>query len=373
MHNLRGYLLLLALPLMVMSCGRSGEGAEHVVAIEPSSDTLVLSEIFRKADVVDITGCLVSSVANAVKIGDGFVLSGNFYIGNQQDRTECEIALFSADGELVRPIALKGRAGNEVLNVQSVKYNPYRKTLDALSDYGRCIVSYDTSTWEVSCKEDLTATDILVAADFVPLDEHKYLCYKNLGYSDDEEYKLYLYDSDSSAVTAHYLVLDKDKAEVISFNQKNNLSSDSGRILFYECFMNTVYSFEDGGLSPYIIFKDNMFLMPESSTEGFSDLTEFLDMCKNSGKIWGHLNFYFAGDRVFSLFEYDKSVFLNVMNLSDDTSASYKYVHDDMISGEVFLVKERMPKYVGVTGDSLLLSVDAAEDHINPLLLVLSW
>lgn len=115
---------------------------------------------------------------------------------------------------------------------------------------------------------------------------------------------------------------------------------------------------------------------------------DFLEMCKASGKIWGHLNFYYIGQRIFSMFEYDNGLYYNVMNLDDDTSHSYRYVYDDMLSGITFSFKDNVVHFIGVDGKSLIVALDkykyhmikygveylddASDDELNAAILILS-
>ena len=188
-------------------------------------------------------------VSEAVQVPSGIAVKGKFYTLSGDSKTESEVALFSREGEFITHVARKGRGGEEVIDVQSIKYNPYRKTLDVLADYGRRIVCYDTQSWKIKCQEDLSQTDIKVAADFVPVSETQYLCYKNLSYSMKKEYKLYAYDSAQEEVVDKFLQLDKKRAELISFSQKNNLSSNSGKVIFYESFLKNMFVFADGRYS----------------------------------------------------------------------------------------------------------------------------
>lgn len=380
--------------LLLFSCKNKSKDlyygeADHVLSIVPSQDTLVLSNCFNELRVINLKGCVVSKIHSAVIIDHQLLLSGTFYLGNKSKRTECEIALFSEEGTFLSPIAIKGRSANEVLNVQAMKFNPYKHTLDVLSDYGRCLLSYDTVSWTIKSKVDLSTSEILVAADFAPVNETQYLFYKNLSYSDNEEYKLYLYDCQSSDVLEHFFVLDKERAETISFNQSNNLSCSSNRVLFYESFMNSIYEYDGGVIKPYISFAENNYLMSEATLNTrYKDLMDFLEMCKASGKIWGHLNFYYIGQRIFSMFEYDNGLYYNVMNLDDDTSHSYRYVYDDMLSGITFSFKDNVVHFIGVDGKSLIVALDkykyhmikygveylddASDDELNAAILILS-
>lgn len=149
--------------------------AEHRVSVKPAGDTLSLSKDFPESELVTLTGCSVAKVREAIQIPSGFVLSGKFYTISESGKTESEVALFDREGAFVSHIARKGRSGEEVIDLQSIKYNPYSGTVDVLADYGRRIVCYDTQSWKVKSEEQLSDTDIKVAVDFIPVNATQYL------------------------------------------------------------------------------------------------------------------------------------------------------------------------------------------------------
>ena len=204
-----------------------------------------------------------------------------------------------------------------------------------------------------------------------------------------KEYKLYVYDAEQKATTDRFLPLDKKRAELLSFSQKNNLSSSSDKIYFYESFLKNIFVFSDGKLTPYIEFEDNGYLMPESKLDAkHKGLRAFIKMCKASGNIWGDINYYFLNGKVYSMFQYESKLYYNIMNLQNDGSQSYSYVKDDAVLDAAFTPKDFVLDIVGTTDDALILSVDSyklnkikmqeavdatneSPDEINPKLLLL--
>ena len=181
--------------------------------------------------------------------------------------------------------------------------------------------------------------EIVSVVDFEILDSTSYMFYKNLGYCDEEEYKLYQYDCETSKITDKFLKLDEELAEKISIGQHNNLYMKNSNLYFYETFLDGIYVYDRDSLDirKRILFKPNEFSIPDKKLKQMGDdELEFITGCRESKYIWAHINCVEFQDKIFSYFTYNKRVYLNIIDLNAKMSSSYLHVYDDILSNQCY-------------------------------------
>ncbi len=94
-------------------------------------------------------------------------------------------------------------------------------------------------------------------------------------------------------------------------------------------------------MTGYIAFKQNEYTFPEKELYNEDHTFQsFIDVCENSPFIWAYRNL-FEGERfVSSTYMYKKELFWNIIDKSDYSVHSYKWVYDDLILNEVVPVED---------------------------------
>lgn len=304
----------------------SGSNADHVIGITPENGIYYLSDTFTEYETIFLEDALVSNIKDVILTEDGLII---------QARTDNDIAvsLFSRNGEFISPVVRIGRGPGELTNVDAMAYNPYTNTLDVLGEIGTKIIKYDCGSFEPVSTISLRDSEIISARDFCPIDEDRYIFYKDYSLLDEQEYFLYVHNCTTNETEGRFLPMDKQLAEVLSFGQTNNLYSKDGAIYFYAAFQNRIYEYSDGTLSPFIDFAENKFSFPDKllKDHSYKNLSDFVNTCKTSPYIWAHINVFAYRNYIFSTYMYQDKVHDNIMNLETDSSDSYTELRDDLI------------------------------------------
>ena len=250
-----------------------------------------------------------------------------------------DLHVFNISGKYLRSLISYGKAYNEAINIQSFCYNKYNKTIDVLCNYGMDIYQYSLIDGKLYKKIKLPKKQIFSVADFEILDSTFYMLYKNLGNTDDDEYKLYKYNYITAEIENEFLKLDKQLAENVSIGQRNNLYVKDEDLYFYETFLDGVYKYNCDSIKikKKIVFKRNEFSMPEKLLKkDVKDELEFIRMCVDCKYIWAHINCIEYKNSIFSFYTYKKVVYGNIIDVKNQRSTSYSYIYDDLISNTYF-------------------------------------
>lgn len=349
----------------VLGCHNSKGRAFSAFQIEvvPGEDTLQVSDWFSSINEITLTGCVVGEINEVVRFGGHYYASGQFYDIDENGNTsesQSLVSEFDEAGRLMKHLIKQGRGPEEMLNVLAIKINPYNQCLEILGDYGQRLCRVDLSTSAFKGGFSIGETEIIVAENFAPLSDGVYAFYKNVAYSEAEEYKVYIYDEANSSVMNSGIPLDKDIAELVSMVQKNNLFSFEGRCLFYECFMNTMFEVKQDTIVPYITFAPNEYLFPESALhENYRGLNEFIERCRQSNWIWSHQNFYPLKEILISTYRYHNCRYINLIDTEEKQSHSFRFVYEDIKYGLVMDTNDRWLSFVGSDNNEVILAFDS--------------
>ena len=303
------------------------EDAPLMINIIPEQDTLVLSSIFKSCKKIEISNKYLTNIVNVELIDSNIVI---------QSRSENgDIHVFDKRGNFIRSLVRYGRGPGEVLNIQSMCYNKYLKTIDILCDFGMCIYqcSIDGSRTK---KITLPKKTIFSVNDIEIVDNNKYILYKTWGNLDCQEYKLYIYDYNKNIILNHYIPFIRDREEKISIGQKNNLYINKGMIYFYETFQNGIYEYDGENIVPKVGFKKNSYTYPVRTIDKIKSDRELIKNCIESPYIWAHINCIQNSNKIYSFFTYKKEVYFNIIFLNEGRSKTYKYIHDDLLTNKTF-------------------------------------
>ena len=315
------------------SCSNSSkkevlDSSAKMVEIKPSEDTLKLSEVFKNCDVVKLENKLFAYVLDAKILDSAIVVMG------KSDNSD--IHVFTKEGKYIRSLLKYGKGPGEILNIQSMCYNEYHKTIDVLCNYGMCIYQCPIDGSHIN-KIEIPKDRIYVAKAMAPLNANIYLLYKDMSYLKQEEYKLYVYNYKEDTIVSKILPMDKKLAEKMSvIGQINNLYKNNGKIYFYESFMDGIYEYDGRSLNKVVAFNKNLYTYPISRISNFKDENEFVHNCMNSSYIWAHRNFIQSNNKLFSSFTYLKKLYLNCIDLKTHKSKTYLYVNDDILTNSTF-------------------------------------
>lgn len=335
--------------ILLLGCVDAGkhkmriEDAPLRVEIVPESDTLDLSDCFRTCELLELKGFLPGEIVEALPIEEGILV--------QSKVRGTDLHLFDKQGNYLRSLVRYGRAKDEVLNVQTFCYNEYQHTADVLCNYGKEIRQYPldgTPCATIPLPEDT----IFSAKDVELLDRTTYVLYKDIGYLDAPEYKLYLYDYKRGAVVDAFLPLNREIEEKIAFSQKNNLYRKDGKVYFYEVFQNGIFEVDGKGIAPSLAFAKNAYTFPSDLLSTSRDTRDLIDRCKTHRYIWAHVDCMPYREGIFSVFNCSSNRYLNRIDLKRKEARSYMYVNDDLYSRSILPVEAW--NLVGSTDESLI-------------------
>lgn len=380
-------LLLFSVSICLFSCNDTKSvntdfaDADIMVELLPEDSEFVFSDNYSFADTLALSGCDISSIRSLIPYDGGLIIVGKILF------PECNytdyVALFDNDGRYVRSLVKRGNGPKEMLNIVSVKLNG--EILEVLGNYGCVLNNYDIKSGEVIETIDIQGTEIFCAADFCKMDDGSYVFYKNLSYSEDPEYKLYLWNKESG-VTRTYLPLDKQLAELVSFDQKVNLWKHGKDVFFYDVFAKGLYKVEKDKLVPYIGFVENSYSMSDDVyNSNYNDLMDFVENCRNSGYVWGNMNMFVSSNHALSEYNVGKHKYLNIIDLNKQKSVSFVKIYDDLCFDTLCNVSSNVYSVLYLTDDKLYIVVDpfllkemsrndktkVLDENMNPIVLVL--
>lgn len=302
-----------------------------VIELKPKSDTLKLSSLFQLDKIITFDSLFLSDIIDVQTIDSNILVRSKS--GNK------DLHLFDHEGRYLKSFVQYGRAKNEILNLQNICFNKYKNTIDILCNYGMKINQYSYPSGKLHNQIIIPTSKIASITDFEVLDSVSYMFYKNLGCTDEEEYKLYKYNYVTSEIENEFLKLDKQLAEKISIGQHNNLYTKKSDLYFYEAFQDGIYKYDrdSSKMRKRILFQQNEFSMPDKILrKRVNNELEFIRMCRESQYIWAHINCIEFKDKIFSYFTYKKNVYGNIIDLHDKTAFSYMYVFDDLVSDQCY-------------------------------------
>ena len=168
-----------------------------------------------------------------------------------------------------------------------------------------------------------------------------------------------------------FLPFDKQTAETLShFGQRNNLSRVGDEVFFSEAFLNTIYKFDEGLLSPFVGFNDNKYTLPvELLHKRYSQAFDLLDDAASASKIYFHGSFFYSAGTIYSTFKYltDQQYF-NVISCDKQESVSYDSIFDDICTGISASCKEHKFSVVATDSEHVFFKLETDQ---NPLLLIM--
>ena len=312
------------LTTLLFSCTIAPTQQNDTIIIEPQSETLKLSAVFKSHELIVFKGILIGDIIDFIETKDYYIL--------QTINETSDLLLFDKNGDYIQPLVNKGRANNEALNIIDVNYCNKTNSLSVLADYGMKIFEYSLDTKEITATIK-TPKSILVAKSAIKLDDDRFIYYKDLSYCDDQEYKLYVYNFKQDTIENQFLPLNKATAEYVSFGQKNNLYEKDGEIHFYEAFDDNIYKVNKDSLSTHIIFdKKELGISNEDLNRGYKGFDEFLNFCLDGGYIYAHTNCIQYQDKIFSWYRVGDQSYCNIADIATQKSQSYTTINDDLIS-----------------------------------------
>lgn len=321
------------------------------VELRPSADTLKLGTLFKLNKLVAFDSLLLSDILE-VQLIDSVLLV-------QSKCKNKDLHLFDCNGKYIKSFVHYGRADDEILNLQSFCFNKYNNTVDVLCNYGMLIKQFSFPDGKLCNRIVLPEKEIVSIADFEILDSTSYMFYKNSGFCDGDEYKLYHYNYVTSKIENRFFKLDKELAEKISIGQYNNLYVNDSDLYFYESFLDGIYVYQRDSLDVKrkVYFKPNEFSLPDKILRNLDgDELDFINRCKDSDYIWAHVNCWKFRDKIFSRFTYNRKLYINMLDLIRQESSAYSYIYDDILFGQYYTARHF--RVVGCSNQYLICTIE---------------
>lgn len=336
--------------VLCVSCGTTVTKPVDVytVDIRPQNESITLSDYFALDTIIQIKGEIFAGIDNVIRTPFGYVIQGESKDG--------ELHLVSLDGDYQKSIIKPGRGPGEALNIVDVSYDSQTHCLDILSDYGLNIIVYSLDSNQIV--NQYTLPESYVSRAVERLDRDTYVLYKDLPYSDKDEYKISIFDCKNNQIKAQFINLNKQAAEYISFIQRNNLYKRGSDVFFYEAFVDTIYRISSDTLKPYFAYSKNQYKIDESDLySNYSDTRQFIDFCKKSSSIWAHINCYEYKDLLISQYVYNNVDYINIAQIGSSDSHSGSEITDNIVTDSKCGVIDF--RVIGADEDFLYVSFDA--------------
>ena len=323
------YIIPFILFLSISSCKSTNKPANEVVnssKIIPQNNILTLSSIFNSYKLIQLSGITFTSIQKVEFIDSLLIIKGK--------AADSELHIFNATGEYIQSIIKTGRGSEETLNIQDFIIDYDKRNVDILCDYGRKIITYSLEKRKIINTTEI-CSEIFSAQNLQKIDSNRYILYKQCGFTNDKEYKINIYNIQKNFLENGFLPINKKSSEYISFSQYNNLYKNNNNFYFYETFIDTIYRCTSQKIEAYWYFDKQKYTFPQKLLyKGYQGLNEFIDICRNNQYIWGHINVFEYKDMFFSLFNYNKALYLNITNKTNKESTSYTKIYDDLITNE---------------------------------------
>lgn len=303
------------------------ETAPIEIEIKPQEDTLKLSSIFHDYEKIELKNKFLTDIID-VKLVDTMII----VLSRSEDS---DLHVFNNKGNYIRSLARYGKGRDEVLNIQSICYNNFLNTIDAVCNYGMNIYQYPVDGYQPNIIK-LPENTIFSSNDIEIIDKDIYILYKAFGNTNCQEYKLYIYNYTTNTIIDQYIPLDKITEEKISIGQKNNLFKMNNKIYFYETFQNGIYEYNEDTIKASIAFIKNQFSFPISDIDECNNESDLIRKCINSRYLWAHINCIEYNNNIFSFFTYLENVYLNVIYLDSNYAKTFYYIKDDIVTNTIF-------------------------------------
>ncbi len=318
-------LAALAAVLLLLSCGTKATGESMAISVSPAEGACKLSEIFSSYEKIELRGKILSDIMRVVKVEGGFVV-------HSRAGRYTYLDLFDSDGQFVSAVVELGNGRGEVLNVVDVYYDNESQQVEVLVNYGMKVVVYSLSQRGLVDQFDLPKS-ISASAAFSKLDDDRYIFYKNFGHEDSENYKLFVYNRGSDSVERKYMPFNSEYETLSSFFSLNYLYKNGDDVIFYEPFSDRGYSISRDTISDHFVFDKKEFAVPSNRIDRVyaGGVLEFVEVCKDCGYIYAHINCFQSQNLLFSRYVYEEESYLNVANLDTHESGSYTSIYDDLV------------------------------------------
>lgn len=329
-HYCKTIITATVLCIILASCHTAGDnsGSAVEIAVTPAEGVLRMSSLYDSYEIIVPEGIVISGIADVAVTDSMLIVLGNTDSGL--------VSVFDRSGRYERSFLTRGRGPGEMTDVTAMSYNSAEGTVDVLGNYGMDVYRFNPATGDMTGSFSIKGSEMTCARDLLPTGDGRYLFYKDLPYTEAPEYEVYLYNPESGKFEGRWLPLDKEFADAVGFAQTNNLAGYDGRYFFYSAFLDGVYEFTGDTLVQYIRYADNGYNFSEQTKEKvFSpDLMEFVENCKDCGRIWGNVDLYMLGDRTLSVYNYgDGDRYALIMEPGKAVSTSYNVFEDDMVWG----------------------------------------
>lgn len=297
--------------------------APHKVEIIPEDETLVLSDLVDGYKLLELKGALLDYPGGVIAYDSTWIINANSTAGGGLHQ-------FDAQGNFMRTILKGGQGPYEATSLFSMK---------VVGDDLYLLVNAGIKLLHYSLKEGkfvdsfMMPDEIRAACDFAVLDKGKYVFYKDRPCTQEEEYKLYVYNRVENKIEQRWIPMYNPTGDYLFIGQRNCLYQIDGKCYFYETFQRGIYEVTADGPKGYISFKDNQYTMPDDELYGnYHSLDEFLEHCNETSYVWAHRCVLEGNRFIWSNFMAGGEVYhWNLIDKRQWTSHSYTRIKDDVL------------------------------------------
>lgn len=261
-------IFILSLGLLFSCTGKQKENAQSNLAVIPvsteNSIPLELSGLSKGVSYVKLAtedACLIGEINKLLYVDDYIVVCSDHNT----------IFFFNKNGTFSHKIYHQGKGPGEYLSISDFEIDRKDHVITLLDASKQQLLQYDWDGTFIK-KSDLSCW----AVGFQQLNDSMYVLYSGNQLSEENKYKLTVYNLSSCNVSAHFYPISKEKSSYLHIFTDNNFSRCGDEVLLCEIFNDTIYSVSASKYTPRYYIDFGKQKIPSSFYEaGYADIMDF--------------------------------------------------------------------------------------------------
>jgi len=261
-------IFILSLVLLFSCTGKQKENAQSNLTVIPvvtdKSIPLELSDLFKEVSYVKLAtkdSCLIGEINKLLYVDDYIVVCSDHNA----------ILFFNKNGTFSHKIYHQGNGPGEYLSISDFEIDRKDHVITLLDASKKQLLQYDWDGTFIK-KSDLNCW----AVGFQQLNDSICVLYSGNQLSEENKYKLTVYNLSSCNVSAHFYPISKEKSSYLHVFTDNNFSRSGDEVLLCEMFNDTIYSVSASRYAPRYYIDFGKQKIPSSFYEaGYADIMDF--------------------------------------------------------------------------------------------------